>query len=276
MTQSTTTALTTPLQLGDSGTAITILQQRLANAGYPITIDGDFGPATEKAVMQLQLQNFLVIDGIAGPKTQAVLLDQDTSRLLSHRDLKEAAIELDVAVAAVRAVNSVESRGNGFLDDGRPVILFERHIMRRRLIKNGHPAAKLQQQYPKLIDSQAGGYQSGSGEHYRLNMAISIDQTSALESCSWGLFQIMGYHWKALGYDSVNRFVALMHEHERHQLNAFVRFIKADPKLHAALRDGQWTTFAKRYNGPGYRKNHYHSKLAAAFDRYSQLQELAA
>lgn len=264
------------LQVGDQGHLVTVLQQRLVNAGYTIDIDGDFGPATERAVMQLQLQNFLVIDGVAGPKTQAILLGQNTSRLLSHRDLEEAAFELGVDVAAVRAVNSVESRGAGFLEDGRPVILYERHIMRRRLIANGHPAAKLQQQYPKLIDSSAGGYQGGTTEHYRLNMAIGIDQASALESCSWGLFQIMGYHWKALGYDSVDRFAELMHEHEGHHLNAFVRFIKADPKLHTALRDGKWTAFAKRYNGPGYRKNNYHTKLADAFERYSQLKELAA
>ncbi|WP_328515044.1 N-acetylmuramidase domain-containing protein [Ralstonia pseudosolanacearum] len=33
----------------------------------------------------------------------------------------------------MRAVNEVESRGSGFLPDGRPVILFERHVMYRQL-----------------------------------------------------------------------------------------------------------------------------------------------
>ncbi|WP_421865107.1 N-acetylmuramidase domain-containing protein [Motiliproteus sp.] len=276
MTQSNeTTRNTQPLKRGDQGPEVTVLQQRLKLRGYNVSIDGDFGPGTERAVMDLQLTNFLVVDGIAGPKTLALLQGWDTSQLLSHRDLEEAAIALDVELAAVRAVNQVESRGSGFLDDGRPVILYERHVMRRRLKHHGLDAQQLATTYPKLIDRKPGGYQGGAAEHYRLNLAISIDQTSALESCSWGLFQIMGYHAQTLGYDSVDRFVELMHESERCQLDAFVRFIKADPALHQALKDCDWAQFARRYNGPGYKKNRYDEKLADAYARYLEWEDAA-
>ena len=92
------------LKEGCKGPEVEVLQQRLCAAGFPVTVDGDFGPATSMAVMQLQLKHFLVVDGIAGPKTQAHLLGEDTETLLSHRDLEEAAVTLGVDVAAVRAV----------------------------------------------------------------------------------------------------------------------------------------------------------------------------
>jgi len=43
--------------------------------------------------------------------------------------------------------------------------------------------------------------------------------------------------------------------------------------LHAvmaeALRKKDWATFARRYNGPGYAKNSYDTKLKSAYDRFA-------
>lgn len=52
------------------------LQRQLKAAGlYAGKIDGDFGPATEAAVRELQRRRGLTQDGIAGPKTRAALSD---------------------------------------------------------------------------------------------------------------------------------------------------------------------------------------------------------
>ncbi len=56
------------LRRGAEGAAVRELQQALG-----ITVDGDFGPATEAAVRQFQRDNSLVADGIVGPRTWAVL-----------------------------------------------------------------------------------------------------------------------------------------------------------------------------------------------------------
>ena len=48
--------------------------------------------------------------------------------MLRESDLIAAADRLDVPLASIKAVNEVESSGRGFLADGRPVILFERHV----------------------------------------------------------------------------------------------------------------------------------------------------
>ena len=170
--------------------------------------------------------------------------------------------------------NEVESKGSGFLPDGRPVILYERHIMRRQLKAHRLDYKALETKFTKLVNEKAGGYQGGANEHFRLNTACNIHRASALESCSWGLFQIMGYHWKTLGYDSAEHFVTLMGENEGNQLDAFVRFIKADPKLHDALKAQDWKTFARRYNGPQYRKNEYDTRLADAYAKYSAQGDL--
>lgn len=189
-------------------------------------------------------------------------------------DYKKAAIYLGVEEAAVKAVASVESNGSGLIKDNQgnlvPKILFERHIMFQRLrdftpIKSAEMAAK----YPDIVNPKAGGYKGGLAEHERLQRAVMIDRNTALESASWGAMQIMAYHWKALGYPSVQAFVNDMYT-EQGQLNAFVKFIKADRRLVKALQEKDWITFARIYNGPAYEKNLYDQKMKKEYEKFSR------
>ncbi len=53
---------------------VKVLQRRLARAGFaPGPIDGRYGPLTEQAVRGFQAASGLVVDGIAGPATQAAI-----------------------------------------------------------------------------------------------------------------------------------------------------------------------------------------------------------
>lgn len=190
---------------------------------------------------------------------------------LTSDDYAAAANSLGVPVAAVRAVTEVESKGSGFVDEVRPVILFERHIMRRQLSAAGRSdVAELEAKSPSIVNSKPGGYVGGTAEWDRLWLATQIDRKCALESCSWGLFQIMGFHWKVLGYASVQEFVNAMYQGEGSQLDAFVRFIKVSPNLMKALKKQDWAALARGYNGPAYAKNHYDTRLAAAFEKFSK------
>lgn len=56
------------MRKGDGGSDIAALQTALG-----IRADGDFGPATEAAVRLAQADRGLVVDGIAGAMTLAVL-----------------------------------------------------------------------------------------------------------------------------------------------------------------------------------------------------------
>jgi hypothetical protein len=260
--------MTVTLKHGDKGQAVIDLQNALNKQGAQLRLDGIYGDATEKAVKAYQLRTGLVADGIAGPKTQARLLGINDGKHLQHADLAKAAGQLEVSLASVYAINEVESQGEGFLPNGKAKILFERHVFRERLEAAGHDVAMLEAQYPNLVNATAGGYSGGTAEWQRLALARQIDEAVALESASWGAFQIMGYHWQRLGYESVQAFVAAMSKSEGLQLEAFVRFILADTVLHNALKARKWARVAELYNGPAYKRNLYDIKLARAYERH--------
>ena len=261
------------LKRGDKGLEVRNLQQLLLAQGAKIAADGDFGAGTEAAVRAFQSKIGLVADGIAGAKTQAALAGSNLERLLRQSSLKAAATRLGVPLAAIMAINQVESRGTGFTDNGRPVVLFERHVMRERLLAHGLTAQAVQaleDQSPGLVNHKPGGYVGGTAEYQRLLYAKTLHEVAALESASWGLFQIMGYHWERLGYASADEFAERMGRNEVEHLEAFVRFIEADSALHKALKTRSWKTFAKLYNGPGYEKNLYDVKLSRAYAEFAK------
>lgn len=181
--------------------------------------------------------------------------------MLSNKDYERAAKALGSSVAAIKAVVRVESRGTGFLPSGEPVVLFERHVMNRRLRAKGI----IVRDKPDIVNTAPGGYKGGAAEHARLQKAAEIDRECALESCSWGLFQIMGFHWKLLGYKTLQAFVNDMYKSESKHLDAFVKFILANPSIHKALKSLDWEAFARGYNGPAYKRNMYDTKLAAEY-----------
>jgi hypothetical protein len=271
-----------PLRHGDRSQAVRHLQTNLNNNGARLIVDGHYGDTTEAAVRAYQLNIGLVADGIVGQKTQSALAGDDCQQLLKNADLVNAAQRLDVPLATLYAINEVESKGLGFLDIGKPVILFERHIMYRRLSTVRHEsenhadlkrrADQLAAAHPAIVNPKAGGYVGGIAEHQRLGSARVLNDIAALESASWGAFQIMGFHWERLGFASVQDFVAAMSADESQQFDAFVRFIETDPVLYKALKERRWAEFARLYNGPDYQRNLYDIKLQRAYERHENCE----
>lgn len=83
---------------------------------------------------------------------------------LTETDYKSAAQTLGVPTPAVKAVASVESAGAGFLSDGRPKILFERHVMYAQLsAKLGKAKAdQLAAKHPDIVNP---GLRGGWGQY---------------------------------------------------------------------------------------------------------------
>lgn len=268
------------MRKGHTGQNVAQLQRQLNAIGLAATVDGWYGDSTEAAVAAFQRRVGLVADGLAGPKTLAALAAGEVDRRhLRQRDLDAAAERLGAPLAAVMAVNAVESRGLGFLEDGRPVILFERHQLYRLLKEAGADVDTIASRYPSVINAKRGGYAGGAAEWARLasaQQATAAWPLFAEQSCSWGAFQVMGYHWERLGYASPTAFVAAMHAGEPAHLDAFVRFVEADPDLHKALKGRKWAEFARLYNGPAYKENLYDQKLARAYDRFAAAPAEAA
>jgi len=63
--------------MGDQGSEVAEIQGQLANLGYDVAADGDFGPATVAAVKMFQSNQGLDADGLVGPSTYSALMGRE-------------------------------------------------------------------------------------------------------------------------------------------------------------------------------------------------------
>lgn len=224
------------------------LQNWLNAHGAQLHVDGQFGPFTRDAVVE-------TFRNRAAPAA-------------TSQDIQRVADDLHVSVRALRAVAQVESAGGGWDDSGLLKLLWERHWLWRRV--------KLA--VPFLSDPKPGGY-TVDADHDGINDSWEklADATglfgfdTAAECASVGKFQIMGGHWKALGYPSVADFYWLLSRSEAAHYEAFARFVRVNGLIGALNRvssnSNTCRDFARGYNGKGYEKYKYHEKIAAAYRR---------
>ncbi len=264
------------IRRNDSGDEVKKLQEILISLNYKLIADGIFGKNTENAVMDFQKSMDLSPDGIVGKGTWGCLLDNDAIELrpnrLTEEDFIRAAKTLNVEVAAIKAVQEVETGGRkGFFKDGMPSILFEGHIFWVQLKKVGIDPEQYSVGNEDILYRKwtKAHYLGGMKEYDRLNKAIQINHLAALSSASWGAFQIMGFNYSSCGCNSVEQFVKIMQESEGAQLTLFTKFILTN-KLDKPLRELNWAEFARRYNGPRYAENKYDVKLERAYKLYAK------
>ncbi len=89
------------LKRGSTGTDVSNLQEKLNQIGYALAIDGDFGPATEAAVKDFQAKYGLLVDGIAGERTMAKLIEASRQIQQPAIDYKAKYEELVIKVKAL-------------------------------------------------------------------------------------------------------------------------------------------------------------------------------
>jgi hypothetical protein len=196
-------------------------------------------------------------------------MTETLQRELTDADFARAAKELNVEVAAIRAVAEVESAGAGILADGRPAILYEAHVFHK---ETGGKHANVKDRRGVKLSSPTWDRSlygaTGAAQHNRYEDARALNADAANKACSWGMFQILGQNHKACGFDNSQGFVdAMWTGGAPAHLDAFVKFIQAN-KLDGALRAKNWAAFAKGYNGPAYAQNAYDKKMASAYARW--------
>jgi len=187
-----------------------------------------------------------------------------TSTPLSDAGLEAATTLLGITAADIWAVLSVETHGCGFLADRRPVILFERHVFRR------HTNGIFDALHPTVSSIVPGGYLGGAREYLRLQEAAALDPHSALLSTSWGIGQIMGENFTLAGFAAVEDMVAAVVASEDAQLQATATYLQSR-NLHLSLARHDWSTFARKYNGPHFATNQYDTRLRAAYASLSRI-----
>lgn len=204
---------------------------------------------------------------------------QDVS--ISEQDWQDYANDLKCEVNVLKAIAQKESKGKAFwrLNDGQgahiPVILYERHYFSR--LTKGH----YDHSHPDLSGPPRSNYGDYSVQYLRLINAYRLDPDAALQSVSWGKFQIMGANYAYCGYKNVNAMVKLMCANEQGQLKALANFIRYKPRawknpknkalgkeisLWDAVKEKNWQAIAFNFNGPRYRKNNYDTELKNIYE----------
>jgi len=268
------------IKLNAKGKSVEILQTLLNQVGYNLDADGHFGRKTDTAVKDFQRKNNLTADGIVYTKTWAKLFEVappisiDAMRL-SDKDIIDFAKAFNLEIPVVKAVQEVESSGRGFLADNRPTILFEGHIFWKELEKRGIDPRPLVRGNENVLYSKwtKDFYEGKAKEYTRLEKAKNVGKQpeileAALASCSWGMFQIMGFNYHRTESFDVLDYVVKSRRSEAEHLTSFGHFIEAT-KLLKPLREKQWATFARGYNGRGYKQNRYDERLKAAYLKHS-------
>lgn len=183
---------------------------------------------------------------------------------LTESDFLLVAEELDVEVAAIKAVVEIEAGKamKGFWAPGIPVINFDRSMY----IKYRSKAASTQGAKGEKVPEGLKGY--ALKEWTELINARKTNAQGANLGTFWGMFQIGGFNYKLCGCGSVDEFVKRMAYSELEQLQLFAVFI-TNAGMVESLRKKDWSAFARKYNGPSYAKRGYHTKMAKAYAKYS-------
>lgn len=179
--------------------------------------------------------------------------------------IKAAAEAHGISPAGLWAIIQVETRGSGYNRDGTLAMLFEGHLFWHYLRSFNVDPQPWSLKYPTIVYPSWTNryYLGGTREYDRLRVAVSIHPTAAKMSASWGLGQILGAHFRALGFRQVTEFVAHSAESQENQIAMICRFLQIN-NLISPLNRGDWAAVARGYNGPGYAQNKYHIKLAEA------------
>lgn len=182
-----------------------------------------------------------------------------------NQSIKKALLESGsrVELPIMKAFIQVESGGKGFGVDGRLLIQFEPVWFKR-----------LEPYAPSGAWSVNGiERQSKEWEAFKSAMDISLD--GAIQATSLGLPQIMGFHYKRLGYESSYQMFNAFCVSLENQIKGLIKFIETDPKLLKALKEQDWHTVASIYNGKNYKqlaerigREPYDISLRKAYEKY--------
>lgn len=209
------------------------------------------------------------------------------SKKITESQISQIASSHGIEKAVLLAIIEVECKGSGFLLNGTPTILFERHIYWDQLgnVKFNEVRRKIRELRPDLCNpkpTRPGNYGLGLEQPQRLEDAINLmkqvrpdydeDTYQVVRSCglkatSWGLGQIMGFNHKSCGFENLQDFINAMYKDEESQLNAVVELL-INWQLLDAMRNRDWHKIARTWNGPSYAKFNYHNKLAKYYKRY--------
>lgn len=189
-----------------------------------------------------------------------------TGKRLAMADYQAVATRYSVPLENLRAVVKVEAAGSGWSGGKLIKSLYEGHVMYRNAV--GGIRTRLANTGLAWRRWDRKRYARGTrAQHDRIRQAVAIASDAGFKAASYGLPQVLGENHKMCGFAKAADLVEYMLRGEAEQLDVMMRFVRGAGLL-KALQAGQWQRFARGYNGPGYKKNRYDRKLAAAVRLY--------
>lgn len=225
-------------------------------------------------------------------------LDEYVGGDVTQSDIEAAAKELQCAPGLIYALAKQESSSSSFFKLGNrmvPKILYERHQFRKRTSPRQTPPSPYDSKHPDicgpaysrakknkngewvelksgtiLMESDVYG-PSGIFQYKRLSKAYQLDPFAALEACSWGKFQIMGFNYKSAGFSDVKAFTKAMSRSDAEHIKAFLKFAKSNKVLLNGLRMTNFEKIAEGHNGENWRNINpeYASNLEKFYSEYN-------
>lgn len=210
---------------------------------------------------------------------------------ITKEDIESAAKELKCEAGLIYAIARQESAHSSFIKIGSrtvPTILYERHQFARR---SKHAYDKIYPDisggpYKRARKNKKGEWReiktgkivslkdiygpSGIAQYRRLVRAYQLDQDAALQACSWGKFQIMGFNYKSANFKDVKAFVKAMSESDAEHMKAFLKFAKSNKTLLSGLQNKNFEKIAEGHNGDNWKhiNPEYASNLKKFYGEY--------
>lgn len=131
--------------------------------------------------------------------------------------------------------------------------------------------------YKRLLDIKGGLVK----KHWLLSIltvkdiSLANDEELKMLSTSYGIYQIMGFHYKSFFYNSVSTMIDVWEELEPLHIKDFCLFCLRhyDGKFLEALQTNNYQRIALMYNGAGYKKNNYDKDLELYHKEFKSLEE---
>jgi peptidoglycan hydrolase-like protein with peptidoglycan-binding domain len=246
-----------PNRAADVRTVQMLLNRAGSSGATPLRVDGVFGPRTADAITHYQTRSLRLSrpDGVVDPNgptlnrlgrdhrgnttptrpvprqpTRAPAPAASPSRTapaaapqgtgpggLSEATYVDMAARLQCETSAIEAIVETEVAIRGPFDaQGRPTILYERHKFHK------HTGGRYDAAHPDLSSPKNSIYGKYSEQYSKLERAMKLNSSAALQSASWGAFQILGENHVQAGHPTVDSFVAAMKSGILGQTEAFV------------------------------------------------------
>lgn len=197
-----------------------------------------------------------------GPGATAVSFEGQTLTA-AQKDtlLASLAQEYDYEFPVLKAFLAVESGSRGFRD-GLMVIRMEAHVFNRKCNSDKGTWEPTRRHNRAINGVSCEGGQVN--EHACLRAALALDPECGYEAISMGLPQIMGFNSRHIGYDSARAMFDDFNRGEEIQIRKFIEFISNGEELSTAIKEKDWDTMARIYNGD--RTGLYSGRLQENYD----------